>query len=87
MNVDVHQPLDRIISFPVPRVASLTSSVVIDNTADNAVNYRVTLPGFDQIWQAFSIHLEAVTCRAATSHAVITFYVTWANETQHFFLV
>lgn len=87
MNIDVHKSTDRDLVHQVPRIYSMSKDVILESTHDNAAYYTITLNGFDSIWQSYVIGLDVLTCKTATSHAVLSFIVPWAAEDSHSFSV
>ena len=84
LNVDVHSASCRRITASLPKwVSFLSSSTVLDSTVDHAVYYELTLPGFEQTWQAYLLYIQPEDCQKTPHHAVGTMVVPWRREDVH----
>ncbi|XP_021936660.1 GPI inositol-deacylase isoform X2 [Zootermopsis nevadensis] len=82
-NVDIHSS-SRHIAVSLPKwVSFMSKSVVLDLTYDHAVYYELTLPGFEQTWQAYLLHVNPQECQKTPHHSVATMRVPWSREDVH----
>jgi hypothetical protein len=83
-NVDIHSSSSRHIAVSLPKwVSFLSKSAVLDSTLDHAVYYELALPGFEQTWEAYLLHIEPQDCQKTPYHAVATMMVPWSREDVH----
>ena len=61
----------------------MSKQVVIDSTSDHAGYYELAMPGLEQAWQAYRLHIQPKDCQEATHHAVATMKVPWSQEDVH----
>lgn len=84
LNIDVHSTSSRRITASLPKwVSFLSNSTVLDSTEDHAVYYELTLPGFEQTWQAYLLYIQPEDCQKTAHHAVVTMVVPWHREDVH----
>lgn len=83
-NVDVHSASSRHVTASLPKwVSFMSNSTVLDSTVDHAVYYELTLPGFEQTWQAYLLYIQPEVCQKTRHHAVATMVVPWSREDVH----
>lgn len=84
VNVDIYQESERHINYTVPKIYSMSSQTILENTKDNALAYTISLVGFEHIWQSYTLKLLTLSCKTSKNQAVLSFIVPWSNESQHF---
>jgi hypothetical protein len=84
LNVDVHSSSNRHIAVSLPKwISFLSKSIVLEQTFERAVYYELSLPGFEQTWQAYLLHIEPQGCQKVPHHALTTMIVPWSKEDVH----
>jgi hypothetical protein len=83
-NVDIHSSSSRHVAVSIPKwVTFMSKSAVLDLTVDRALYYELVLPGFEQVWQAYLLHVQSQECQKIPHHAVAKMRVPWSREDVH----
>ncbi|KAL0279676.1 UNVERIFIED_CONTAM: hypothetical protein PYX00_001180 [Menopon gallinae] len=86
VNIDVHDEKSRVINHTVPSMYYMSKETVIQETKENAVYYKINLVGFETIWHAYSLGVEALSCKGTKNNAVISLMFPWAAQHYHYYM-
>ncbi|XP_069692336.1 GPI inositol-deacylase [Periplaneta americana] len=83
-NFDIHSSSSRQVTVPLPKwLTFMSKNTVLDSTADRAGYYELALPGFEQVWQAYLLHIQPLDCQKSLHHAIAKMRVPWSKEDVH----
>lgn len=87
--MDIHSKGSRQIQGSVPPWYGVSKKILVKQTEKNALQYNITLPGLDMLYQAYLLHVEPIDeCGLAKNHhATAELIIPWADgfESSHFF--
>ncbi|XP_044759364.1 GPI inositol-deacylase [Coccinella septempunctata] len=82
-HVDIHNSEERRMELKLPSWSNLWRKTVIQETAENALRYEITLPDLSHVIQSFYLYLKPIKCAKEAHHATVTLVVPWSNENNH----
>ncbi|CAG9812524.1 unnamed protein product [Phaedon cochleariae] len=85
-HVDIHDESERLITVDLPKWWSPRKHVVIENSAEKAIDYELVLPQLQHITQNYQLSLEVVKCPIKNHHASASLLAPWSNENFHGFI-
>ncbi|KAJ8946172.1 hypothetical protein NQ318_004425 [Aromia moschata] len=82
-HVDVYDSTERKITVDLPKWWYLSRQIILEKTAEKAVNYELILPQLEHIIQYYHLYLEPKDCATEHNHASASLIVPWSNQNHH----